>query len=241
MSDRKSLLAEQSFLLDSLDDLEDEYAAGDLDSADYEELKKDYTVRTAQVARKLKGLDAVGAVVPEPSRSKWLWVAFLAVFGVVAGWLLALSVGERGVGDNITGSIEESSRQQVFRCQELGQNPATLVDSFDCFDDLLERDPTNAEALAYRGWYGVLLSGSAQTAGENEAAVELLATAGTFLDRAIEADRTYPDARAFRMIVLERLGRVEEACADYAVLGEINPPGMIGQLTAPVAERLGCR
>ncbi len=240
MSDRKSLLAEQSFLLDSLDDLEREHAAGDLDSADYEELRKDYTVRTAQVARKLRGLDGTGATVPEPSRSRRLWVIGLVAFGITAGWLLALSVGERGLGDNITGSIEESSRQQVFRCQELGQNPATLVDSFDCFDDVLDRDPTNAEALGYRGWYGVLLSGSAQAAGEDEAAVELLATAGSFLDRAIEADPTYPDARAFRMIVLERLGRVEEACSDYAVLREINAPGMIGQLTAPVAERLGC-
>ncbi len=240
MSDRKSLLAEQSFLLDSLDDLESEYSAGDLDPGDYEELKKDYTVRTAQVARKLRGLDGVAADAPESSRSRWLWVAGLVAFGVAAGWLLALSVGERGLGDNITGSIEESSRQQVFRCQELGQNSATLLESFDCFDEVLERDPSNAEALAYRGWYGVLLAGSAQAADEDEAAVELLATAGTFLDRAIEADPAYPDARAFRMIVLERLGRVEEACSDYAVLREINAPGMIGQLTAPVAERLGC-
>lgn len=240
MSDRKSLIAEQAFLLDSLDDLEREYAAGDLDPADYDELKKDYTVRTARTARKLQGLDTAGPGAPAAPRPRWIWVGGLVAFAIAAGWLLALSVGERGVGDNITGSIEESSRQQVFRCQELGQDPATLLESFDCFDVVLERDPTNAEALAYRGWYGVLLSGSAQAAGEDDAAVELLATAGTFLDRAIEADSTYPDARAFRMVVLERLGRVEEACADYAVLREINAPGMIGQLTAPVAERLGC-
>ncbi len=167
------------------------------------------------------------------------WLAWWALGSRPGGcWLFRLA--SAGLGDNITGSIEESSRQQVFRCQELGQNPATLVDSFDCFDDVLERDPSNAEALAYRGWYGVLLSGSAQAAGEDEAAVQLLATAGTFLDRAIEADPTYPDARAFRMIVLERLGQVEEACSDYGVLRDINAPGMIGQLTAPVAERLGC-
>ncbi len=244
MSDRKSLLAEQDFLLTSIDDLEAEFAAGDLDSADYEELRKDYTVRTARVARQLRGLDAVAGVSAttgdKSSRRRLSWIAGLAIFGIAAGWLLAISVGERGVRDNITGSIEESPRQQVFRCQELGQDPSRLLESFDCFDEVLVRDPQNAEALAYRGWYGVLLSGSAQEAGQDEAAVELLATAGTFLDRAIAADPVYPDARAFRMIVLERLGRDDEACEDYAVIEQINAPGMIGQLTQPVAQRLGC-
>ncbi len=240
MTDRESLLAEQEFLLASLEDLESERAAGDLDDADYAELKNDYTVRTARVTRQIRGLGSASAPSSSGRRRRLGWFGALAVFGVAAGWLLAMSAGERGVNDQLTGTIEESPRQQVFRCQQMGQEPSMLLESFECFDDVLERDPENAEALTYRGWYGVLASGSAQLAGEDAAAVELLASAGVYLNRAVQADPTYPDARAFRMVVLERLGATDDACADYAALLELDPPEMIGQLVAPVAQRLSC-
>jgi tetratricopeptide (TPR) repeat protein len=179
-------------------------------------------------------------VRPNPSgRRRWAWIAGLTVFGVAAGWLLALSAGERGVNGQITGSIELSPREQVLECQTMGAQ-GQLLDSFECFDEVLQRDPQNAQALAYRGWYGVLASGSAQDVGQDDIAAELLAAGGLNLDRAVEADPTYPDARAFRMIVFERLGRVDEACEDAVALQELRPPEQILQLTAPVIERLGC-
>ncbi|MFW2383319.1 MAG: hypothetical protein ACN4GZ_16315 [Acidimicrobiales bacterium] len=239
MTDRASLEAEQKFLLTSLDDLESEYAAGDISETDFEQLKADYTIRTARVTRQLQGLGSAPDTRDGSSARKLGWVAAIVVFGVVSGLLLAQFSGERGVNDNITGSIEESPRQQVFRCQSLGAE-GELLASFECFDDVLARDPDNAQALAYRGWYGVLASGSAQAAGEDDAAAELVAAAGVNLDRAVEADPSYPDARAFRMIVLERLGRDGEACEDARVLLDLNSPAQILQLTAPVIERLGC-
>ena len=239
MVDRQSLEAEQSFLLTSLADLETEFVAGDIDEPDYHELKADYTVRTARVARQLRGVET--QPVPEPTSltRRRAWIAGLVVFGVLAGWLLATSVGERGLNGQITGSIELSPREQVLECQTMGFE-GRLVESFECFDEVLARDSENAEALTYRGWFGVLASGSAQQAGEEDIAVELLASAGVHLDRAVEADPTYPDARAFRMVVLERLDRIDEACADAAVLIELRPPAQIVQLTEPVIARLGC-
>lgn len=239
MTDRASLEAEQEFLLASLEDLEAEFAAGDISRTDFEQLKADYTVRTARVARQLQGLASQPGRKDRSGGRRVGWIAGVVLFGVISGLLLAQFAGERGVNDNITGSIEESPRQQVFRCQSLGAEGEVLA-SFECFDDVLSRDPENAQALAYRGWYGVLASGSAQAAGEDEAAEELLAAAGVNLDRAVEADPTYPDARAFRMIVLERLGREEQACADAQVLIDLNPPTQILQLTTPVIQRLGC-
>ncbi|NNE96668.1 MAG: hypothetical protein HKN24_11640 [Acidimicrobiales bacterium] len=240
MTDRASLEAEQKFLLDSLDGLDDELAAGEIDQESFEQLKADYTVRAARVERRLRGLETDQTTPAARSGiGRAGWVVGLIAFGIASGLLLARFAGERGVDDNITGSIDESPRQQVFRCQTLGAE-GELLASFECFDDVLERDPDNAQALAYRGWYGVLASGSAQAAGQDDAAAELLAAAGVNLDSAVEADPTYVDARAFRMIVLERLGRVELACDDADVLVDLNPPAQILQLTAPVIERLGC-
>ena len=239
MADRRSLEAEQSFLLTSLTDLETEFAAGDIDEPDYQELKADYTVRTARVARQLRGVETQPLPAPASKVRRRAWIAGLIVFAVAAGWLLATSAGERGLNGQITGSIELSPRERVLECQTMGFQ-GQLVESFVCFDEVLARDSENAEALTYRGWFGVLASGSAQQAGEDDIAAELLATAGVSLDKAIEADPEYPDARAFRMVVLERLGRTEEACQDAEVLLELQPPAQIVQLTEPVIARLGC-
>src|SRR5690606_11549803 len=46
-----ALEEERDFLLRSLDDLEREHDAGDVDDADYAELKDDYTARAAAVLR----------------------------------------------------------------------------------------------------------------------------------------------------------------------------------------------
>ena len=54
MSLVSSLEQERDFLLKSLEDLETEYSAGDIDEADYQQLKADYTVRTADVIRRLQ-------------------------------------------------------------------------------------------------------------------------------------------------------------------------------------------
>ncbi len=239
MADRKSLEAEQSFLLTSIADLEAEFAAGDIEEPDYQELKADYTVRTARVARQLRGVENEPPPAPRSPSRRRAWVAGLVVFGLLAGWLLATSVGERGLNGQITGSIELSPREQVLECQTMGFQ-GQLVESFGCFDEVLARDSENAEALTYRGWFGVLASGSAQQAGEDDIAAELLATAGVNLDRAVESDPSYPDARAFRMVVLERLGRIDEACEDAEALIDLQPPAQIVQLTEPVIARLNC-
>lgn len=57
--DRQALLDERTFLLRSLEDLAREWAAGDLDSADYEALRARYTARAAEVLRALAEPTAV--------------------------------------------------------------------------------------------------------------------------------------------------------------------------------------
>lgn len=237
-----ALEEERDFLLRSLDDLEAEREANDIDDADYRELKDDYTVRAADAIRRLDRhqSDLADARSSRGSGRLVAWVIGLCALAIAAGVLLARASGERGVDDQITGSIEESVRDQVLRCQQLGTQPDLLLDSLTCFDEVLDRDPRNVEALTYRGWYVVLASGTAEQAGESDAAAELLSVGFSFLERAVVIDPAYPDARAFRAIVFERLGQSESACAELDVLSGGDTPPMIAQLVEPLSERLSC-
>lgn len=160
------------------------------------------------------------------------------VFAVGAGWLLARSAGERGVGDALTGQVA-SNRQRVFDCQELGET-GQVIESLQCFDEVLTSDPDNVEALTYRGWYVVLATASARAAGQDDEAAELLDVGRTYLDRAVAVDPTFPDARAFRSVVYDRLGLPVEACAELSALLALDPAPMIVGLTQGVADRNDC-
>ena len=219
---------ERDFLLASLADLEREHAAGDLDDADFEELHADYTVRTADVIRQIESRNAVvAAAAPERSTTRTVaWVVGVLAFALGAGWLLALASGERGVNDEITGNIDASPRQRVFECQQLDQQGA-VQEANECFSDVLVADPRNVEALAYRGWLLVRVSGSADRAGESESAAEILISAKASLDEAVEINPSYPDARAFRVVVYNAEGNLEAACAEQAELFALDPPDII--------------
>jgi len=62
---RSVLEEERDFFLRSLEDLEAERAAGDIDDGDYASLRADYTQRAAEVIRQLAALDATPDGTPE--------------------------------------------------------------------------------------------------------------------------------------------------------------------------------
>lgn len=250
-------------LVRSLDDLDAELAAGDLDPADYEALRNDYTVRVADAVRQsgdsiaaTNGPDhvtpATAAETTEtadttggkgPGFNRWLILVSLGLFAVGAGWLLARSAGERGVGDALTGSIDQSARQRVADCQNTGMNDGDILGAIQCFDDVLTTDPDNVEALTYRAWFLVLAasSGAADTTSSGTAQeVELLEAARVYLDEAIGIDPSYPDARVFRIVVADRLDDGDEVCRQVAALVETDPPPFFLEQALPVAERNGC-
>lgn len=226
--------------LRALEDLEAEYEAGDLDEADYLNLRDDYTVRVADAMRKLEGA-AVPTAPEARSRVRRLGPLALGialVFAVGAGWLLARSAGERGINDGLTGEIA-SNRQRVFECQEIGVD-GRIVESLQCFDEVLIDDPDNVEALTYRGWYVILTTSSAQATGQDDEAGELLEVGRSYLDRAVEVDPGYPDARAFRSVLFDRLGDQQAACAEVDALLALDPPSFFVDQTRAIVERNGC-
>lgn len=230
-----ALEEERDLLLRSLDELDAEHAAGELDDDDHRALRDDYTARAAATIRAIEAQREV--LVPRRSPRRFLAVAAVAaVFAVAAGFALARAVGQREPGGTITGTID-SPRARVLECQQIGADPGRLLESIRCFDEVLAVDPGNAEALAYRGWYLVLAWRSSGDAAEAE---ELLPAGVSYLERAITADPTLPDARAFRAVAAEWSGDLATACAQLAELAGRPRPPMIDQLTAPMAERLAC-
>lgn len=244
-------------LIRSLDDLDAELAAGDIDPDDYETLRNDYTVRVADAVRRSGDPAAMtgprsGSLEPEVASepaaadagiNRWLIIAALGLFAVGAGWLLARSAGERGIGEALTGSIDRSARQRVAECQSTGTTDGDLLGAIQCFDEVLTTDPDNVEALTYRAWFLVLAATGGAAADTTEATaqeVELLEAARVYLDQAIEVDPLYPDARAFRTVVADRLGDSDEVCRQVVALIETDPPPFFLEQTLPVAERNGC-
>jgi len=241
---RASLESEHDFLLVSLRDLEAERSAGDIDPEDYSTLKSAYTARAAQVIREIEA-ERLGQTTShgpsEAESSRWrrlAWLTGIGLFVVVSGFLLAQAAGERGVNDQLSGSIERTPREQVLDCQSMG--PTQVEESLRCYQEVLDVDPNNVEALTYRGWALVLVVGSAQQNGDTDTADTLLPIAMNHLDRAVELDPTFPDVRAFRAVVFEAEGEGDKACAELAVLMSVNPPPFILELTAPLSQRLGC-
>ena len=257
-----ALEEERDFLLRSLDDLEREREAGDLDDADYATLKDDYTARAAGVLRALAaeptfggekgrnrdvftaktagdrgdaagadsggekgrnpdadaaevpaaGVDGHGgpqarrqAQRPPPGGAtggrRWRPVVVgvvLLAFASAAGMLVARSAGERLPGEAATGAIAPTGpaaavAADLAEARDLIGQGRTL-DAIKVFDRVLEQDPDQPEALAYRGW---LLRLAGRAAGDTG----LIDKGMEYIERAVAADPGYPDARFFRAFV----------------------------------------
>lgn len=218
-----ALETERDFLLRSLDDLDAEREAGNVEPGDYERLRDDYTARAAAVIRAIRdGIDARPVAPPLGWRRRVLVVVALLGFAAIAAVTLAFALGERLPGQTASGNtrpgsgdgkVSTSERQAAFEAdikKRPGDPLAHLsyarfllgagdeVKALQEFDATAKLDPSNAEARAYGGWI-VFLAG-------------LVDESLTRLDAAIAADPSYPDAHFFRGVVLYR-GKGDPAAA----------------------------
>jgi tetratricopeptide (TPR) repeat protein len=207
--EHESLEAERDFLLRSLDDLEANHDAGDMDDETYERLRADYTARAAAVIRTLRdGVDS-RPDTPRPSRRRRVAVVSgLVAFAVAASVALAAGLGARLPGQTVTGNTQSKagdSREAGFKAAVqarpndpqahlayaryllAAQNYAEAIKQYDATARL---DPKNAEARAYGAWIVFL--------------ADLPDEALTRVDAAIAADPRYPDAHFFKGMILFR-------------------------------------
>ncbi len=173
---------ERGFLLRSLEDLEAERASGDLDDADYQALKDDYTVRAATVLRAIEEgrVPATASASTGPrgvrGRGGRRFMAGLVVLSLAAtaGLSVASLSGTRQPGDTITGDIRETGSGQLAQAAAL-VDQGDVTGALEIYAGLLAEDPENLEALTERGLLLVSLGFSTERPAlreEGQASIE---------------------------------------------------------------------
>jgi hypothetical protein len=227
--DGSSALAdERDFLLRSLDDLDAELLAGNIDADTYRVLHDDYTARASAVIKSLETGEVEDTTDESrvPPLMRVLTVGAIVVFAVVAAFLLAHTVGERRPGQEITGDAQAGGNAtattlpiatEVARAKAAAQaapksynariryaralmnvSPVNAIQEFVVAKRL---DPTQPEPYAYAGWLTALVSRNV----DKKSQVELLDAALQSLNSAIEVDPTYPDSYVFKGLLLTQL------------------------------------
>jgi len=225
MSDRshEQLGAERDFLLKSLDDLEAERVAGGIDEESYRALHDDYTARAAATIRALRdGVDARPVVPATSWQRRGLVIAAIVGFAVIAGVTLAFALGARLPGQTASGNTNTntgtdrtpSTAAQRKRLEAaVAANPNDIASrlllarfleadndvsgALKQYDAVIAVDANNAEAFAQSGRLLYVTASQAPAAD----AAPLVGRATQRLDRSIELNPEYPDARFFRAIV----------------------------------------
>lgn len=231
-----TLEEERRFLLRSLADLEREYRAGDVDDVDYAELKDGYTARAAVTLRSIE--DGRSALPPRPRAD---WSRRIGVFAVVVllsgvvWWALSSSSAQRLPGQEITGLDPRGERQAVLAQARVlqRQQPGAAA---ALYQEVLEEDPGDVEALTYRGWT-LTLSLIGET--DSEVITATLREAVDLLTTAIDLDPAYPDPHCFLGIVQGRFLEQPDAALPFVdACLERNPPADIRGLVEGFRESL---
>lgn len=233
----------RDFLLRSIDDLEREYAAGDMTGADFDLLHRDYSRRAADVLTELEGVGdrAVEPSPPSPVERaiqkkarilKLLAGLGIVLFALASGIFVSKIAGVRSGNDGLTGSVNAAGgkRAQVENLLSKGRDnmSSNPLEAIKAFDQAAELDPEQVEALAYGGWVLRLVGLGAHDEAQKR---ELIGGAIARLDRAIEINPRYADARAFRAIIrLRDLGDAKASLEDFVALDAMMVPSEVQAL-----------
>ena len=219
---RAELEEQRHFLLRSLEDLEREWAAGDLDEADYRALRDDYTARAAEVLRSIEEGRPVPAGRQEDRRGRRLvaW-AVVGAMALSAGLAVAGASGSRLPGETISGEIRQTTSGQLQQAAQLAQG-GQVTEALALYDEVLAADADNVEALSERG----LLLVSVAAATERPALGEQgLAS----IDQALALDPDNPRGLFYRGLALRLAGDDAGAGAAFAAALAADPPPVLRQ------------
>lgn len=229
---------ERRFLLRSLDDLEREHSAGDVDDDDYETLRDGYIARAAAV---LRSIEAGRAALPQKRRLRRTviaaWVVGVVAVAGVSGWLVARSSGQRLAGQVMTGgSPSDDVGLKLAEARGLlGTDP---LRASELYGEVLARDPGNAEARTYTAWLLALFASSAST----PETAELASSQSKESFEAVIADQPgYADAHCLFAVANVRFYPEpdEDRAREQAQLClESNPPAEMRALIEPFIESL---
>ena len=216
---RTGLEEERDFLFRSLRDLDAERTAGDIDDVDYQSLRDDYTVRAAEVVRRLAAIDEAPAestdafVAPAGStdavvvhgvrrirrRRLLAAAAVIVVIGVATGVALSRSGSSQSGATRVT-KLDEAAQDAIGR----GQYAQALKD----YEAALKIDPTDVLSLTGEG--EVLVEVGA--AGGDQAALTLGLSR---LESAEIANPSYGPAFGARGLALYNEGKFAAAIPQF--------------------------
>ena len=232
-----ALANERHFLRQSIEDLEEQRAAGEVDEEDFAVLDSRYGRRLAEVEAATADLAArdqaahrqagtaddpevsVGRLdgVPPDSRARRLrrlgiGIAAAACFVAAATLLAASLAGVRLPGESATGSVTLSSAQQeretLDRAAVLGSE-GQVAGAVQLYNQVLQRDPNQPDALAYGGWL-------VRLAGLSSKNRIVLARGDASVARAVKVAPGYPDGHALLGVILyEDFGRPGAASVQF--------------------------
>ena len=137
-------------------------------------------------------------------------IVLILGFVVVAGASVFVMAAGRDPGAPVTGSVPQTTQGKLELAHQLeGQGQA--VEALKLYDEVLAENPSNVEALTYRGWL-LKLAGLADQAQAS-------------LDRAVTIDPSYPDARFFRgMLLYQDRANPAAAIPEFEAYLSSNPP-----------------
>jgi len=226
-SDSNFAAERKEFLLKSLQELDQELESGNLSSDDHDMLVRRYTRELADIAESEKATSS-GQKPKKGYRTKaLLWSLGVVLLGVVAGITVSQTSGDRSEGESITGSIRKSVNTQISEAQMLLGNRDRWGEAIEIFDQVLEVQPSNVEAITYRSWLNYQSGVDADT--QITAWKEVLVL-----------EPSYSDALVFIAIALSNEGKHSQA-ATYLdelrsspvredILGIVQQRGLYGEV-----------
>ena len=256
---RAELDDERAFLLRSIDDLDEELAAGDLSEDDHAVLRDRYVARAAAVLRALErdetdpssgstanGSTKAGAAAPadappapqaRPTRAQRRGALFVGVAVVV---LAAVSVvvvvtqtGSRLPGDTSSGTVRMARGEQLRRTDAQAdtlQSRGDVAGALRLYHQVLAADPTDYDALAQSGW----LEFEAGVQARNGA---VLAHAQRLEEQAVRADPGAYVAHLYLGSMLLAENDAVGAREQYRQFLSDHPPPAEVRMAAPFIDR----
>lgn len=242
--ERQDLEQERDFLLKSLDDLETERSAGNIDDESYRELHDDYTARAAATIRALRdGVDAR----PTPARVSWrrrgIVIGGIVALAALSAVTLAAALGARLPGQTSSGNAPAAStsrgqgQSRLEAAVKANPNDAgarlalarfleekgDIVGSLKQLDEAVRVAPDNADALANAGRVRFIVGGQVPSP---DAQRQLVTSARDLLDRAVQADPSHADAHFYRaVLLLDGFKEVDAAVGEFQRYLVLAPDG----------------
>jgi cytochrome c-type biogenesis protein CcmH/NrfG len=150
---------QRSFLRRSLDDIERELGAGDIDALDAGTLRTDYAQRLAEVERSIEtGHTELTRSAPPRRRGRTVAaVVVVAALAIGAGVTVANMAGSRKPGQTATGTIRQNTNNKLSQAAQLASS-GKFAEALAIYDGVVAKDPGNIEALSERGLLLVTLA-----------------------------------------------------------------------------------